>query len=299
MFLKEPTNYDNPAEIWHRMGLDVDDGVEDIEDFEEDEDLEEAEKIDDLGVLLDRIKKLNRMRNDIIKQDLGAGNRIRAAKRRDKEWSRKGIPAQDEDEMGGQLDLFDSVTKMLRDHSRRQMKKLAGFGKQLPHADWYVGFRGLNYASYAQMLGEMGNPLNYDNPAKIWRRMGLAVDAGRAHKNREKGRMTGYSKDRRALMYVVANNVILHRNKEKGDPRYCKVYEKRKAYEQQRDEEGYNIHFVESNRNSLLISFSSSDNQKKINSGRLPQAVIHLRANRYVAKKILKDLWRKWHGQED
>src|SRR5699024_5323132 len=65
--------------------------------------------------------------------------------------------------------------RMLIESQRKQTEKaMEHEAKTLPVADWIKETRGISYGSLAAIIGEAGALDNYSNPAKLWKRMGLA-----------------------------------------------------------------------------------------------------------------------------
>jgi hypothetical protein len=113
----------------------------------------------------------------------------------------------------------------------------------------------------AVIVGVAGDLSNYSNPAKLWKRFGLAVIDGRAQRkvtNTEQAIAMGYSPMRRSAMWTIGDAVI----KTQGE--YRELYLDRKMYEAERDPEMSKMH-------------------------------CHRRAQRYMEKRLLRDLWRAWN----
>lgn len=142
--------------------------------------------------------------------------------------------------------------------SRIQVEKsLLALAKQLPVAAWIEGMRGVGLLSLAGIVGEAGDLGRYSNPAKLWKRMGLAVIGGERQRKKEgaAGIEHGYNPARRSLMWTVGDCII-----RAGGP-LKELYNERKAYEMPRV-------------------------QTKMHA--------HNRAKRYIEKRLLRDLWRAW-----
>jgi hypothetical protein len=94
-----------------------------------------------------------------------------------------------------------------------QMERLA---KQLPVAAWVKKVRGFGLINLARVIGEAGDLNAYANPAKLWKRLGLAPYNGRAPSTwKSKGGLSaeewtrlGYSPRRRAICYVVSESLL-------------------------------------------------------------------------------------------
>lgn len=148
---------------------------------------------------------------------------------------------------------------------RRKMveKQMITTVKQLPIYEWAQGIHGFGDLSLAKVIGETGDLSNYDNPSRVWKRMGLAVIRGerqRKHSSAELAELHGYNPSRRALMYVISE-CLLKANK--GE--YRQTYDERKAYTTTRAE------------NPI---------------GRPAHA--HKEAMRYMTKRLLRNMWAQW-----
>lgn len=145
----------------------------------------------------------------------------------------------------------------------RQMEKLA---KSLP---CWVTFgepiRGFGAASLAVIVAEAGDLSSYSTDAKLWKRMGLAVLGGIRQGGLSRSAKAedwiahGYSPMRRSRMWNIGDSLI----KGNRDGKYRTIYLQRKVHERQRDPEMRLIH-------------------------------AHRRAQRYMEKRLLRDLWRAW-----
>src|SRR5258706_1935338 len=151
----------------------------------------------------------------------------------------------------------------LENDSKREMAKLAvqlpvweSFGKEI---------RGFGEVSLAVVVAEAGDLSDYASEAKLWKRMGLAPGQNRVPPNlSQEARAAawierGYSRRRRSRMWNIGDALI----KGNRDGKYRTVYLARKAYEHQRDPEMSDMH-------------------------------AHRRAQKYMEKRLLRDLWRAW-----
>jgi len=136
-------------------------------------------------------------------------------------------------------------------------KRLLVLAKELPVAAWIEGTRGVGLLSLAGIVGEAGDLSAYSNPAKLWKRMGLAVIGGERQRKVEgaKGIEHGYNPARRSLMWTIGDCIV-----KAGGP-LKELYNERKAYETPRV-------------------------KTKMHA--------HNRAKRYIEKRLLRDLWRAW-----
>jgi hypothetical protein len=174
--------------------------------------------------------------------------------------------------------------------SRTEVEKLlTKDAKNLPAAPFIEATHGIGFMSYAGIIGESGNLGSYGNPAKLWKRMGLAVIKGERQqkKSGQDAIEHGYSPTRRSLMWTIGDCII-----KVGGP-YREVYDKRKAYEQDKNERG---EYAE--RAARQLKEKSYDKKteafKCYSAGKIPPAQIHMSAKRYMEKRLLRDLWRAW-----
>lgn len=182
---------------------------------------------------------------------------------------------------------FDAI----EDAATKKMERLA---EQLPV--WLAfgkDVKGFGARSLAVIVAEAGDLSNYNGPnngqgvAKLWRRMGLAPitkgDSTRAGSTWRKGGLTkddwtdaGYSMRRRSFMFIIGDVLV------KNQGVYREVYLARKEYERQKAAE-----------RGLTVAPSA-----KIPKARKDEFIsdghIHRRAQRYMEKRFLRDLWRAW-----
>jgi hypothetical protein len=147
-------------------------------------------------------------------------------------------------------------------HRKPFEKRLGRLAKQLPVYPWAASVRGLGALSLAQIVAETGDLSLYANPAKVWKRMGLAVMPDGKRQRRVQGDeafMHGYSPQRRSLMYVVGENLV----KLNRDGPYRTYY------------------LAEKERQRAKLPDA-------------PPAHPHNRAMRHMTKRLLRDLWRAW-----
>jgi hypothetical protein len=145
----------------------------------------------------------------------------------------------------------------IRKETEKAMEKDA---KQLPIWPWVESIPGVGALSLAQIIGEAGDLSNYANPAKLWKRFGLAVINGerqRKFKDVEKALEHGYSPERRSILWVIGDCII----KKQGP--YRDLYLQRKEVEQTKVPDG-------------------------------SKGLWHNRAKRYMEKRFLRDLWIAW-----
>jgi hypothetical protein len=146
------------------------------------------------------------------------------------------------------------------------LKGMSALAEQLPAwATFGEEIRGFGPASLGVIVAEAGNLSNYSNPAKLWKRMGLAVMGdvrqGGLPKNAsaELWIEHGYNRQRRSRMWNIGDSLI----KSNREGAYRTIYLERKAYEIARDPE-------------------------------IKPIKAHRRAQRYMEKRLLKNLWQAW-----
>jgi len=151
---------------------------------------------------------------------------------------------------------FDSLQRELEKDMVRQ-------AKMLPVWPWVEAVNGFGVLGLAIIVGECGSLSEYAGPAKVWKRMGLAVMGENRQGNPGNGACAdewiehGYSPRRRSAMWTIGDSLLKKQNA------YRDLYLGRKAFEAERDPEKTKMH-------------------------------CHRRAQRYVEKRLLRDLWRAW-----
>lgn len=168
---------------------------------------------------------------------------------------------------------FEEASKVIRTQRKEAEKRLEKLAATLPESEWVAGVRGFGMLGFAGIIGEAGALTNYANPGKLWKRMGLAVmpDGGRQRRVTGVDALEhGYSPTRRSLVWTLGDSMFKGQSgkvdsetgevlREAGE--YRQIYDARKAYEVERDPE-------------------------------IKPIVAHLRAKRYMEKRLLRNLWR-------
>lgn len=142
-------------------------------------------------------------------------------------------------------------------HRAAVEKRLVKLAKALPVSPWVESVRGVGLVSLAAIVGEAGDLSCYPSPSHLWKRMGLAVMSdGRQRRISGAAALDhGYSPGRRSVMWNIGACII-----KAGGP-LKQNYDARKAIEATRVE---------------------------------TKAHAHNRAQRYVEKQFLRQLWRTW-----
>lgn len=182
--------------------------------------------------------------------------------------------------------LLAPMLKMLEKQRKAKDKEIQKLAEQLPvWATWAKAVRGIGPLALGLLVGEAGDLSNYANPAKLWKRMGLAVIHGERQRrvagNPALAIEHGYNPKRRALAFVIGDCLI----KQNGDGPYRTLYLQRKAFELTRLPEA-------PKKRKKVVEEDGAVAEKK--GGRLLWA--HRRASRYMQKRFLVDLWSAWRG---
>ncbi len=196
------------------------------------------------------LTETNRLRDDLMRSRIAITNRIKAVERRLEGDVEAAFPVT--------IPLHLALEPILTEERKlaRRLRKLAA---ELPAHSFTEQISGFGSVNFAQIVAETGDLWRYANPAKVWKRMGLAVIEGRAQR-RVRGAEAfehGFSPRRRAVMANVATSLMTKQNS------YKALYDERKAVE-----------------------------QEKLPAG--PPAHIDARARRYMVKRLLRDLWAHW-----
>lgn len=148
-------------------------------------------------------------------------------------------------------------------------KQLSGLAKELPIWEWSKGVRGLAATSLCSLIGEIGDLGQYATVAKVWKRMGVAVFDGARQGGLGKGAAAdewtrhGYVKRRRSVLWNVG--ACLLRSQKASNGEFYRVYADRRDYE-------------------------------KAVHPELTKLQIHRRAQRYMEKRFLRELWKAWRA---
>jgi len=229
-----------------------------------------TETFNDLESLCEEIKANHRMREDLLRaemrinqQCLSICTRLCEGSPEEGEKLFKAVKKGEEHPeklyaMGALIDLLPHADGLAKSQ-KKYLKRMEKLAKQLPVWEWCEGVRGFGPLNLAKIVAEAGMLHNYPGPAKLWRRMGLAVINGKSQRRvtGDAALEQGYSPHRRSLMFNVGGPLI------KQGEEYREIYLERKEVEREKLPEGSKMH-------------------------------IHLRAQRYMEKRLLRDLWREW-----
>lgn len=149
--------------------------------------------------------------------------------------------------------------------------------------------RGFGPGSLAVIVGESGDLAAYPTHSKLWKRMGLApfLKDGvalsgmqwrlRGGLSKDDWAAFGYSPVRRSRMFSIGDTLI---KQNRGD--YRAIYDFRKAYERAMAEAA-----------GLTVAPAAKIPKKRA-AEFVSDGAVHARAQRYMEKRLLRDLWRAW-----
>lgn len=165
----------------------------------------------------------------------------------------------------------------VEDNATKDMETLAA---QLPVWSFFgEGVKGFGARSLAVILAETGDLLKYSTPSRVWKRMGLAVLDGVRQGGLPKSAHAaewiahGYSRTRRSMMFVIGDVLVKNQNP------YREIYLARKEIERKKAAE-----------RGLIVAPSAKIPEKR-KSEYISDGHIHRRAQRYMEKRFLRDLW--------
>lgn len=246
------------------------------------------------------LRELQARRKDLIRARTGLTNRIRAITRRfvdvqvvKGEKDSEGLKhadklfneisrmhrgqKNDDDQVPAAVDAyaiclpFFSAREPLDASIKLIEKEMIKCARKLPAYDWVKSVRGFGEKNLACIIGETGDLFLYANPAKVWKRLGLAVIHGERQRKTTDAELAiemGYSPTRRSAVYLLGESLIKGQGKDENAGPYRRVYDVRKAYELERDPE-------------------------------MKPAHAHARAKRYMEKRVIRDLWRAWRASTE
>lgn len=168
------------------------------------------------------------------------------------------------------IEAFDAQLKTIE----KRLEKMAG---ELPVAAFVKGVRGFGMGSLAAIVGEAGDLSRYPTVAGVWKRMGLAVINGERQRkcvDADKAIIHGYSPDRRAVMWVIADAMAKHQR--------TRIDKETGAVKREAD---------------LYGKYLEGEKARYLGAGEKP-VVAENRAKRHMSKRILRDLTVEWRRIE-
>ncbi len=223
-----------------------------------------------LGLILAELSEVCRRRNDLLRAEIRLTLQIKAICRRLSDGSlpdgQKLYKAIMKGDAHDRADIAASACLPLmvcRASLHREVlpveRRLKELVQKLPVFDWWDSIYGLGALGLAVIIAETGDLSNYANPAKVWKRMGVAVINGeRQRKKRgDEALEQGYSPRRHSVLWVVSDSLLKKQNA------YKELYDERKA--------------------DMAVKWPER-----------AKGHLHNDARRYVGKRLLRDLWRAW-----
>lgn len=186
----------------------------------------------------------------------------------------------------------------LAEHKKTVEKLMVDDAKALGMQDFVGSTPGFGIVGLAMIVGEAGDLADYANPAKLWKRMGLAViDGERQRKCTDKqlAEIHGYNPRRRSAMFVIGDSMI------KSQGEYRELYLQRLSVE----------HGKAISEGLLPVTSVASTVESWANRGLPPITKVkavdqkahrsagHMahRAQRYMEKRLLRNLWKYWNQE--
>lgn len=190
-------------------------------------------------------------------------------------------------------------------------KVLAKLVKKLPIYAWAKGVGGLGDVSLAGIIGECGKfqPGEYRSVSALWKRMGMAVIEGERQR-RVTGAAAldhGYNAERRSLMWNIGCCLIKAQVRSEKDEKGKKIpgseyaigelgalYLSHKAALAARNEAGG---FAQTAARAVERAKKAGSKPNDANlEGRITKPHLHNMAQRYIEKRLLRQLWQAWRG---
>jgi len=191
-----------------------------------------------------------------------------------KEWARiKKAPETADPWLAAYVNAMQPLLAMQTDAEKRLAKAV----RTLPIYAWAKAVSGLGDVSLSAIIGECAHPVgSYRSHSAVWKRMGLAVvDGGRQRRVAgDAALLHGYSPARRSIMWNIGACLI------KAQVRSAK------------DEDGNKAASTAIGPYGQLYL-----DRKALEAARVDSAAhAHNRAQRYVEKRLLRDMWKAWRA---
>jgi len=173
---------------------------------------------------------------------------------------------------------FVEARSLIESQRKQCEKAMTNEAKTLPVAPWVEDVRGLGMLGLASIVGEAGDLSNYPNPAKLWKRLGLAVINGERQQRKPGAEALehGYSPSRRAVIWTLGDSMF------RAGGHYADLCRERKAYEREKAAaEGLEVVPAAKIPKNRKDEFRSDGH-------------VHNRSKRWMEKRLIRDLWRAW-----
>lgn len=263
---------------------------------------------DSMQMVLKTLRETHRRRVDLMRASTKLTLQIKAVARRmcdgDKDEANKLLlPSLEGKSDHPKAEVFAAWVQpflesraLIEAHRKTEEKALEKQAKMLPISEWVEAQKGLGFLSVGGVIGELGDLSDYSNPAKIWKRMGLAViNGGRQRRvaDAEQAALHGYSPQRRSMMWNIGAALI----KQQGPWR--ELYLDRLAVEHQKAlDEGL---IPASSTQATLDSWEDRGlptltKISKPTDAHRTAGHMNARAQRYIEKRLLRDMWKAWRA---
>ena len=228
-----------------------------------------------LSFLLERLKQHHRQRQDFYQAAQKINQQIKAIQRRihagdcpkDTHKTCAGVSKQ----WSPTCEIIKEAGEPLKEQQEVHEKAMMKLAEELPVFEWWNAIRGVGSLGLAQIAAEAGDLAKYSRPGKLWMRMGQAP--GPEGQTRYEGR----SPRRASVIYNIG--VALMRGNRGGY--YKALYDARKEYEATKPPCGQ-------------VFKGGKGSCKDATGTRCRQLHIHNRAQRYMVKRLLRELWSEW-----
>lgn len=177
------------------------------------------------------------------------------------------LPPDDELALRALVTSTDTAMEPFEELEKRCTKRMVKLARELPGYRFVQGTLGFGEVSFARIIGETGPLHAYANPAKVWKRLGLAVIAGerqRRYSDPDLAAAHGYNPSRRSVSWVAFEPVLKAQGASNQHREYRTLYDEAKA------------RYLERGWTKMHA---------------------HRAASRYAEKRLVRDLWRAWRDE--
>lgn len=226
----------------------------------------------DLDSLHEQMVHYARMYWDVQQTRVQVNNRYKALERDLIERGLGHLIAQ----FGSPLKAALGECQLAEGRLERGLTKLA---KQHPMAAFVEQTVGLGYPGLALLIGVTGPLDQFPTVSKLWKYLGLDVNANGVAPSRVRGQKLGYSPRGRTLCFQLSEVMMKNRKSV-----YRELYDRKKGEYQEREPQGPSgcvfgkVHY---SKEGVIVP--------------CPDGHIHMAALRYEVKALIRDLWVAWH----
>ena len=180
----------------------------------------------------------------------------------------------------------------------RLAREMGRAAKRLPVWTFAESVRGLGAPMLGKLVAEAPGRethgfLDFDGPAKLWARFGLAVVDGAAPR-RAIGKVLGHSPYRRSVAWQMGDSLLRANLRRGEDGISCAIGPWGELYLKRKD--------LERQKAGLAgLEVLPAAKIKKLHLGddaAISEGRIHLMAKRWVEKRLVRELWRAWRDAD-